>query len=144
MPVPPGGGDAVGGAGRHERRFQGPNQRPDHQAAARQRQDRVGDQLAGPVVGDLATALDLDHLDPAGAQLIGRGEDMRRVGVPSQGQDGRMLQQQQLVADPIVGTLGRQPALEGMGLAVVDPAEPSGARSAQLLGSIRRAPERER
>ena len=35
-------------------------------------EDGVDDELAGAVVGDVAAALDLDHLDVAGSQQVGR------------------------------------------------------------------------
>ena len=61
--VAPAGGDAERGAGRHEGRLERADERPDHQAARSERDDRVGDQLARAVVGDLAAALDADDLD---------------------------------------------------------------------------------
>ena len=63
MAVPAGGRDAVRGTRLDERRLERADERPQEQAALVQRDDRVRDQLAGAVVGDLAAALDADDLD---------------------------------------------------------------------------------
>ena len=81
MAVAPPGLDAERGAGRDQRRLERPDERPDQQAARRQGDDRIGDQLAGPVVGHLSAALDPDDLDAAPARSSrrrrGRGPDRR-------------------------------------------------------------------
>jgi hypothetical protein len=56
-------------------------------------QDRIGDQLAGAVIGDIAAALDLDDLDIARSQEIGQ-----RALPASDGDDVRVLDDEQRVA----------------------------------------------
>ena len=99
MAVAPGGRDAERGAGRDERRLERPDERPDQQAARRERDDRVRDELARAVVGHLAAALDADDLDAARGQDRPGRADVRRVGGPAEGQDRRVLEEQELVAD---------------------------------------------
>ena len=117
-------GDAVGGAGRDEGRLEGAHERPDHQAALAERDDRVGDELARAVVGHLAAALDADDLDAARGEVGRVGPDMRGVRRPTEGQDRGVLEEEQPVADPTVRTLGHESLLEGERLAVLDPPQP--------------------
>ncbi len=75
--------------------------------------DRVGDQLARPVVGDVAAAVGpREHGPDAG----GFDQDMAHVGVRAEGVGGRVLQHQQVV----VVRLTRQGVLEHVGLVVGD------------------------
>src|SRR4029079_3214795 len=67
--------DAEGGAGVDHRGLEGPHERPQEQAATRQRESRVGDELTRTVVRDLAAALDPDDLDPAPVEVRGRRPD---------------------------------------------------------------------
>ncbi len=77
------------------------------------------------MIGHLAAALDPDDLDrPTGELGLGR-EDVGGVRVAAQGQDGRMLQEQQLITDLARGTRVDEALLEGVGPRVVDPAEPA-------------------
>ena len=131
--------DAERRAGRHERGFEGPDQRPDHEAAARQGDDRIGDQLARAVVGHLAASLDADDLDPARGERRVVGQDVGRVGGASEGQDSRVLEEEQPVADGAVGALGGERLLEGEPLAVWHAPEPRRERSAPAPGSTRAA-----
>ena len=56
------------------------------------------------------------------AARVGRvGADVGRVGRAAEGQDRRMLEEQQLVADPSLGALGDEALLERQCLAVVHP-----------------------
>ena len=103
-------------------------------------QDRIGDQLAGAVIGHLAAALDPDDLDPASGKRGRVGADVGRVGGAAEGQDRRMLEEQQLVADPSLRTLGDEALLELERLAVVRPVRATRRRSAPRRGSIRSAP----
>ena len=97
----PVGDDPEGGAGLGHRRLEGAHERPEQQAAPGQRDDRIGDELAAAVVRDLATALDPDDLDPARGEELGRGADMALVGLAAEGQDRRVLDEQELVRDPV-------------------------------------------
>ena len=78
------------------------------------------------MVGHLATALDPDDLDPARGQRRGVRADVGWVGAAAEGQDRRMLEEQQLVADAALCTLGDEALLERERLVVVDPSEPRG------------------
>ena len=90
---------AVGGTGRHEGRLQCPDERANEQAAIVQGDDRVRHELAGTVVRDLAAALDADHRDAAGLELVGAGQDVGRIAVAPERQDRRVLEQEEPVAD---------------------------------------------
>ena len=112
MAVARAGVDAEGGTGRHERRLERAHERADEQAALVERDDRIGHELAGTVVGHLAATLDADDLDAAGVELVGGRQDVGRVAVAPERQDGGMLEEQEPVADPSVGPLGGQPSLD--------------------------------
>jgi hypothetical protein len=64
------------------------------------------------VVGHLTAAFDTQDLDPSAGELGRTGQDVRVVGVAPERQDGVVLEQEQLVADEAVGTLGGEAALE--------------------------------
>ena len=70
-------------------------------------EDRVAHQLPGPVKGDVAAALDLDHLDPAARELLRRQRQTGRSGAAAQGHHRRVLDQQQ----DVVGQLARDALL---------------------------------
>ena len=62
-------------------------------------EDGITDELAGAVIGDVTAAVDLVDLDAfAGEQIVG-GEDVGASGVAAEGQDGRVLHQEERVAD---------------------------------------------
>jgi hypothetical protein len=61
--------DAERGARVDHRGLERANQGAKEEAPSRQGEDRIRDQLAGPVVGHLPAPLDLDHLDPTLSQL---------------------------------------------------------------------------
>jgi hypothetical protein len=123
--VPARRGDAIRGTRFDERRLERADERPEEQAALVQRDDRVRDQLAGAVVGDLATALDADDLDAPAVELrLGR-TDVPGVAVPPERQHGWMLEQQQLVRDQAVRALADEPLLERVRGPVATAAEPA-------------------
>ncbi len=124
VPVAPARCDAEGSARVGERRLEGSDVGPQEKPAVGETQDRVGHQLARPVVGHLAATLDAQHLDAPSPELVGGREDMRLVGLPAEREDGWMLEQQQLVADPPVGARGRESLLEVPRVAVGHPAQP--------------------
>ncbi len=74
-----------------------PHEWLDEQAASMDVDDRIGDELARPVVGHLATPLDPDDLDAAGGELCRCRQDMAPLGVSPQSQDRGVLQQEQLI-----------------------------------------------
>jgi len=137
--VAPLGGDTEGGARFDHRRFERPDERPEEKASSREGKDRIGDQLTGAVVGDLAAPLDAENLNPAAFELGGRGQDVGWVGLPAEGQDGRVLDEQEAVADPTVRTLAGNPLLERPGLAIGHPTEPDRLERAHLGLVDRRA-----
>ena len=68
-----------------------------HIAAIRlQVHDRVADDLAGPVVGDVAPAARLVHLDLTRGEQFGRGDQVRprRIGLDAKRDDVGMLEQE--------------------------------------------------
>ena len=68
-------------------------------AVAAQVDDRVGDQLAGPVVGDEAAAVGVADFDPLRFVPGGPHRQFLRLRAAPAGVDGRVLEQQQDVAD---------------------------------------------
>jgi 6-phosphofructokinase 1 len=117
---------AEGPAGLGERGFQGPNERPDQQASIHKTNDRVGGQLAGPVVGDLAAPFSLDQFYGSGGQVGRPREDVGWIAVAPESQHRLMLQQQELVADRTRHAGLDQSVLEVPSIAVSRPAEPPG------------------
>ena len=83
------------------------------------RDDRVADQLARAVVGDVAAPIRLDQF---GAELGRIHQHVAELGAQSHGVDGVVLQQQQ----PVIAAagLGQRP-LEGEGVGVTDPTQPT-------------------
>ena len=88
---------------------------------SRKVEQRVADQLAGSVIGDVAAPVGLHHL---GTDLGRRSQQVIQAGPQPERVDGVVLQQKQVV-------LGRSrrpgvdPLLEGQGIAVADPPQPS-------------------
>ena len=76
------------------------------------------------MVRDFAATLDPDQLDTPRRKLLRRGQDMLRVGIAAERQDGGMLEQEQPVADPAVGALAGKASLERPRLPIRDSAEP--------------------
>jgi hypothetical protein len=124
MPVASGSLDPQCSARGDERSLECPDERPDEQATFVETNDRIRDELARTVVGDLAATLDPLDGDPASGELIRGDTDVGGIGVFAEGQDRRMLEQEELVTDPAVGTLVEESLLECVGLAVIDPAKP--------------------
>ena len=85
--------------------------------------DRVGNELAGAMEGDVAASVDADQLRADLAQAIGRGEHVRRVAASADGVDREVLEEQQPVADPAPATLIGQLVLQLPGRPVGDGAE---------------------
>ena len=83
----------------------------------RKRHDRVADELARPVVGDVATPVGAHQVGP---DVGGWHEDVAHVGPHAQRVDVRVLEQQQV----IVGRAGVKGPLQGPRLAVGHLAEP--------------------
>ena len=62
---------------------------------------------------------------PRGSSSAGVGEHVRLVRLAPERQHGRVLEEQQLVADLPVGARRREPLLEVPRVAVRDPTEPA-------------------
>jgi hypothetical protein len=87
-------------------------------APARQREDRVADELPGAVVRDVAAAVGPHELGSDGS---GRDEDVAEIGTRTERVHVGMLEQQQVV----VGAALVEPALERVGVAIRDAPEPT-------------------
>ena len=103
-------GDAEVAADRDQRLLEAAHVVDDEHVVG-QRHDRVADQLAGAVEGDLAAAVDLDHRGAVGGALV-------RLGALAGGVDGGVLEQQHRVG-PARDDLGVDRALAVPGLQVV-------------------------
>ena len=62
-------------------------------------EDGIADELAGAVIGDLAAAVGLVDLDALASEQFIAGEDVRARGVAAERENGRMLHEEQRVAD---------------------------------------------
>ena len=109
-----GGGDAEVGAHRDQRLLD-PADVVDDLDVVGQPDDRVADQLAGPVEGDLAAAIDVD--DGCAARI---GRPLVGVGALAGGEDRRVLEQQHGAGTIARGDLRVDAALEVPRVDVVD------------------------
>ncbi len=74
--------------------------------------DRVTDQLARPVVGDVTAALHFVELDAAGCQSFGRFDHVGVLGPTAEGNHAGVLEQdQEVVGQLSLDPRSRQPAL---------------------------------
>ena len=124
------GHDAEVGAGADQRFFQHADEVDGAEEGAAlagpvaaQIDDGVADELAGAVVGHVAAAVDLVQLDAAGGEELIAGEDVGAGRVAAEGDDGRMLQQQQRVADEACLARGNHAGLDGEAFGVRNAAE---------------------
>src|SRR4051794_7537373 len=64
-------------------------------------EDWIADELTGAVIGDIAAAARLEHVDAAGGQNISRGENVRAAAIAAyaERQHMRVLEQQQRIGD---------------------------------------------
>ena len=95
-----------------------------------ERHDRVADDLAGPMEGDVATAV---HPQQLGANRRRVDEHVRLVGVHPERVRRRVFEQQQVVARRPL----EQRALQGEPLAVGNPAEPPDVKRQLALRALR-------
>ncbi len=98
--------------------------------------DRIRHELAGAVVGDLPATLGSDDRDAASGQFLVTREDVGRVGVAAQGQDGWMLQEQELVPDRACHAFVDEPLLQRVRLVVRHATEPPGVQRRRLTGRL--------
>lgn len=68
-------------------------------AEAAQIEDRVTDELSWSVESDVAAAIAVEDLDAAGGQVFGWGENVGRLGVSAEGDDGWVLEQEKKIGD---------------------------------------------
>ena len=63
--------------------------------------DRIADELPGPVIGDVAAAAGLEDLDALRLERFGGRDDVRAIvtGLHAERDDRRVLEQQQLIGD---------------------------------------------
>jgi len=71
----------------------------------------------------VAPSIALEHLYAALSELFGRGNDVGRFRVASQGDDGRVLEQEENVADLALFAEIDEPLLQTQGGGVVDRVE---------------------
>ena len=83
-------------------------------------QDRVSDQLPGPVVGHVPSPARLEQLDAPLTQLGVGGQDVIAVSARSQRDHVRVLEEQELVGNLLGGAPAHQLGLQGQTLAVFD------------------------
>jgi hypothetical protein len=86
-------------------------------------EDGIPDELAGAMIGDVATALDLVNFYALGCEVFVIEEDVGAVGVAAEGQDGRVLEEDERIAD-LVGFAGSNDlGLDAKALSVGDATE---------------------
>ena len=122
--------DAVAGQRPDQRLLEVAHVAADVAAVGAEVEDRIADQLAGAVVGHLAAAVALGDLDPPRRQRRRRGDHVAGRGVPPQGVDVGMLEQEQVLRPrpPLDAVAGGE--LHRQGLGVGDLAEKAGAEGA--------------
>ena len=88
-------------------------------------EDRIGDELPGPVVGDLPAAVRLGDLDALHAVPVLAHRQMAGLGASALGVDGPVLEEQYDVGDLAVATRRRQALLQRQALGVRNRARPN-------------------
>ncbi len=132
----PAGGHAEIRAGRDQRLLD-PSDVIDDVDVLRQGDDRVADQLAGAVEGDLAAAVDVDHRRRSPAVV---DRPLVGLGAPARGVDRRVLEQQHRVGARARDARGVQRALALPGGEVVHPSDPLHLHESSLVGPGRGRP----
>ena len=90
-------------------------------------EDGIADELTGTVIGDVAPAAGLVYDDVFGSQLGVGGDDVRALAAcfDAEGDDRRVLEEQERVVDAAGSTVLDERLLERQAGFVVDEAEPS-------------------
>src|SRR5439155_2315669 len=88
-------------------------------------EDRIADQLAGTVIGDVAAAIDLEARDAARRKFRLVEKDVVAGATPADGVGVRMLEQNQRVGDQAGAALVCYSSLEVPGFLIRNPAEPA-------------------
>ena len=92
-------------------------------AVAVQVDDRVPDELPGAVVGDVAAPLDVEDLDAAPLERLARGQEVLRPARAAEGDDRRVLAEEERVGHLASLAPAGEVALERQRLGVGDAAE---------------------
>ena len=117
-------GDAQVGARANHRLFEQLHVAADVTAVGVEVDDRVADELAGAVVGDVAAAAGLVDFEAARAEELGRHEHVIDLGGATQREDRLVLEQEQRVRDLAALPRGLQALLELVRGPVGDATEP--------------------
>ena len=96
---------------------------PSGAAKSAQVEDGVADDLAGSVEGDVASAVAFEKLDAALGEEFGRSDHVGGFRVAAQGDDRRVFEQQQDVADLLFFAQCDELLLQAQAGGVVDGAE---------------------
>jgi hypothetical protein len=86
-------------------------------------EDGIADELSGAVEGDIAAAVALEELDAASDKGFGGSEDVGGFGVAAESDDGRVLDQEEDVADLFLFAQIDQLLLEAQAFGVVEGSE---------------------
>jgi hypothetical protein len=130
------GGDPLVGERRDERRLD-PAQVRDHVVDA---DDRVADELARAVIGELAAAVDRDDVDPLLGVPRGRERQVAVLRAPPARVHGRVLKQQQHVGQLVGLAAGAHRLLQRERRAVLDEPEAHHQQLAFLRGGGNHVP----
>jgi hypothetical protein len=90
---------------------------------AAQIEDRVADKLAGPVIRDVAAAVDLMDRDALAGERLVVGQNVGAAGVAAERQDRRVFKQNQRIADQASLTRSDHLSLDPQAFSVGDAAE---------------------
>ena len=127
------GGHAEGGGGLDDGRLQAADVAAQVERVA-QLDDGVGDQLARPVEGDVAAAIDAHEFGAKVAQAIGTGQQVRLIAAATDGVDREVLEQQQPVADSAAAPLVGQLVLQLPGRPIGDGPQPLDGQDPAMRG----------
>src|SRR6185437_8887891 len=101
--------------------------------------DWVADELSGPVERDVAPALDLEQLHASRREQRRRREQIPLLGRAAEGDDRRVLdEQQQVLLERARDPVARHAALQLERVAVGDESEPLDPQLARASGLVRR------
>ena len=100
--------------------------------------DRVGDELAGAVIGDPAAAIGIGDLDSLHPVPVLTHPELAGIGAPALGQHRRVLEEQQGVRHVTVVAGGGEAQLQGGRLVVGDQPEPGRPERFAVHGLSRR------
>ena len=130
------GFDGVLGADAHQDLFEAAdvvyNAEPRLERA--QIEDGIRDELAGTVKGDITAAIDLANLNAAGGEQLARSDDVALARIAAQGDNRRVLDKEQHIADAILLAKLNQSFLQAQSGQVIAAAEIEDGDHASSLG----------